>query len=305
MAVSWSYRNAMPCPLSHPSSFGTSSTAAGTPGFEMMPTVLMTGIEQELLIAFRAGDGTFHDGRFETQALHRAFHALTRGAMQFRRPHDAAFADLAFPHLELWLVGYNHATLGAQNRRGRRQNQGYGNEADVKRCQIHEFADVLESQISRVHAFVYHDARIVAQLPIELARAHVHRMHARRPALQQAICEATGGTANVQAHAPGHLDVEFVQRRRQLDAAAAHIRRFAGDCNAARGVDIVARLKRLLPVHQNIARHDERLRLFAGFSQAALDQQTIEPLFHDLRCTMRSASSRSRPPRSPNMSSAW
>src|SRR5579864_442585 len=98
----------MPCSASQASSFGTSSAAARTPGFEIMPTVLMTGIKQELLVAFRAGYGTFHDACFEPQALHRVLHARARFAMQFRRAHDAAFADLTFPHLELWLDEYNH-----------------------------------------------------------------------------------------------------------------------------------------------------------------------------------------------------
>src|SRR6266850_7454161 len=105
----------MPRSASHASSLGTSSAAAGTPGLEIMPTVLMTGIEEELMVAFRTGDGTFHDACFEAQALHRIFHAHARFAMQFRRAHDAAFADLAFPHLELWLDEYNHAAVGAQN----------------------------------------------------------------------------------------------------------------------------------------------------------------------------------------------
>ena len=87
---------------------------------------------------------------------------------------------------------------------------------------------------------------------------------------------------------------EIVERRRQLQAAAAHIRRLAGDFDLARSVDGVARLDGFLPVDQHLARHDERLRLLAGLGQTALDQQTIEPLLHDLRCTMRSASSRSR-----------
>ena len=87
----------------------------------------------------------------------------------------------------------------------------------------------------------------------------------------------------------------MIQRRRQLQAAAAHIRRFAGDFDLARGIDGVARLERFLPIDQHLARQDQRLRLFAGFGQTALDQQTIEPLLHALRCTMRSASSRSRP----------
>src|SRR5690242_19815447 len=139
----------MPRSASHASSLGTSSAAARIPGFEMMPTVLMTGIEQELLVAFRAGNRTFHDARFEAQALHRVFHARARCAMQFRRAHDAALADLAFPHFELWLDEYNHRTLGAQNRRSRRQNQSHRNEADIKRRQVDKLAHVFELQIPR------------------------------------------------------------------------------------------------------------------------------------------------------------
>src|SRR5260370_42225652 len=149
----------MPRSASHASSLGTSSAAAGTPGFEIMPTVLMTGIEEELLVAFRTGDGTFHDARFEAQALHRALHADARFAMQFRRAHDAAFADLPFPYFELWLDEYNHAALGAQNRRDRRQNEGYGNEADIKSGQGHKFTDVLQAQVSRVDALGHHHPR--------------------------------------------------------------------------------------------------------------------------------------------------
>ena len=51
-------------------SFGTSSAAAGTPGFEMMPTVLMSGIEQKFLVPFRAGNRAFHDAGLEAQTLH-------------------------------------------------------------------------------------------------------------------------------------------------------------------------------------------------------------------------------------------
>src|SRR2546425_1037233 len=147
---------------SHASSLGTSSAAAGTPGFEMIPTVLMTGIEEELMVAFHTGYGTLHDARFEAQALHRALYTRARFAMQFRRAHDAAFADLPFPHFELRLDEYNHATLKAQNRRHRRQNQGNGDEADVKGGQVHEFADVLESQMPRINALMHHHARIIA-----------------------------------------------------------------------------------------------------------------------------------------------
>src|SRR5262249_22585910 len=56
--------------------------------------------------------------------------------------------------------------------------------------------------------------------------------------------------------------------------------------------------------HQHLARHDQRLRLLARFYSSALHQKPVEPLLHDLRCTIRLANScrRSAPP--PNGSSA-
>src|SRR5712692_7083298 len=110
----------MPRSTSQRISWGTSSAAAGTLGLEIIPTVLMTGIQEKFLIAFRARNRTFHDAGFEAQASHGALYAHARLAMQFRRAHNPAFADLAFPHFKLWLDEYNHATVGAQNGRGRR-----------------------------------------------------------------------------------------------------------------------------------------------------------------------------------------
>src|SRR5215467_14079109 len=173
----------MPRSASQASSLGTNSAAAGTPGLEMMPMVLMTGIEEELLVAFRASDGTFHDGGFEAQAFHHVLDVQARFAMEFGRAHDAAFANLTFPHFKLWLDEYNHAARGAQNRTHCRQNQGGGDEADVKRGQVHPLADVFEPQIARVDALMHHDAFIVAQCPVELARAYVDGMHARNTTL--------------------------------------------------------------------------------------------------------------------------
>ena len=61
-------------------------------------------------------------------------------------------------------------------------------------------------QLAGVDAFVHHDARIGAQLPVELAGADIHGVHARRARLQQAVGEAAGGGADIQA--------DFARRRR-------------------------------------------------------------------------------------------
>ena len=144
-------------------------------------------------------------------------------------------------------------------------------------------ADLFESQITRIDAFVHHHARIVAQFPIELARAHVHGVHARRAVLQQAVGEAAGGGADVQAQPARHIDAEMIQRRLQLQPAAAHIASALPATSMRLAASTrVARLDGFLSVDQHLAGHDESLRFLAGFGQAALDQQTIEPLLHDV-----------------------
>ena len=85
-------------------------------------------------------------------------------------------------------------------RHDRGQDQGCGDEADIAHRKIHGFADLIEGQMARVDAFVHHHARIVAQFPVELSVPDVDGMHADRSVLQQAIGEAAGGRADIQAN---------------------------------------------------------------------------------------------------------
>ena len=71
----------------------------------------------------------------------------------------------------------------------------------------------------------------------------------------------------------------MIQRGRQLQPAAADIGHAFQDFDAGIAGDRVARLVALLPVHQDLAGQDQRLRLFARFGQTAVDQQLIEPDF--------------------------
>src|ERR1039458_5326935 len=97
----------MPCCGSQRNSSGTSSIAGGEFGFEKMPTVLTTelrtAIEQELLVAFRAGDGAFHNLRFETQLFGGCLDLCAGRLVQRRIAHDAAFSDLPFTCFKLRL----------------------------------------------------------------------------------------------------------------------------------------------------------------------------------------------------------
>src|SRR4051812_11269196 len=86
---------------SHSRSFGTSSEAPGALGFEMIPTVLMTGIEEELPIPFRARDGAFDDVGSEVHVAHGLLHFVAHRLMELGIAHDASLAYLGFAHLKL------------------------------------------------------------------------------------------------------------------------------------------------------------------------------------------------------------
>src|SRR5258706_16152212 len=98
----------MPRLRSHATSFGASSTAAATPGLEKIPTVLMSCMQQEFLVPFRAQDRAVDDGCLIAHLPHGVFHALAGGAMQFLVAHDPALSNLTPANFKLGLDEYNH-----------------------------------------------------------------------------------------------------------------------------------------------------------------------------------------------------
>ena len=78
-------------------------------------------------------------------------------------------------------------------------------------------------RVARVEVLDDDDARVVAQLPVQLAVADVERDHACGAALQQHVGEAAGRCADVEALAPANLDLKGVECVRELQSAAADI----------------------------------------------------------------------------------
>src|SRR5439155_6052434 len=142
-------------------------------------------------------------------------------------------------------------------------------------------------------------ARVVAQFPIQLAVADVEGDDAGRAALKQDVGKPAGRGADVERAFAERIDVEDVERARELDAAAADIwmvRDLERDGRV--GGDAGARLRDHLAVDANLTGHDERLRALAGGSEPAFDERDVEPyLFrrHDRRFTTHSAIGTSHP----------
>src|SRR5215469_9066689 len=113
--------------------------AVSLPGFEMIPTVLMMGIEEELPVPFGAKDGAIHDVRFKSEFAYGLSHPLAGRLVEGRVADDAALA-----HLELRLDQYNRLPVRAQQPEGGGEDEGKGDEADVAGEKVDGFADLLE-----------------------------------------------------------------------------------------------------------------------------------------------------------------
>ena len=136
------------------------------------------------------------------------------------------------------------------------------------------------SQLAGVHALEHGHARVGAELRVELAVADVERDDARRAPLEQAVGEATGRGAEVEAVEARHVETHGVESVGELLAAARDEARRRLDRQLGVLVDLRARL--------GVAGHepgeDERLSLRAALGEPALDEQDVQALLHERAC---------------------
>ena len=129
---------------------------------------------------------------------------------------------------------------------------------------------------ARVRPLEHRDARVVAQARVQLAVADVERDHARRPALQEHVREATRGRADVQGVPPANVEAEHVERVLELLAAA----RDEPGRPVERQLLVVVDLRARLVEAGHEPGHHQGLRLRPRLREAALDQQDVQPLLH-------------------------
>ena len=216
----------------------------------------------------------------ESEFFDGAPDAVAGGLMQRRVAHDAALADLALAHFKLRLDQYNHLPLRLEQGNDGRQDQRDRDEADIADDQVDALADRVVRQLARVDALVQDDARIGAERPRHLARPDIHRMDPRRAGLQKRVGEPSGRGADVETDLAGDVDRKCCESAGQFHSAAAHVRRPREHFDRAILRHGVARLARLLPVDEDLAGHDQRLRLLARFGEPALDQKTVQAHLH-------------------------
>src|ERR1039457_3507682 len=105
-------RTATPRPRSHSISSGTTLSAGWEFGFEMIPTVLMMGIKEELLVSFGAEDGTFHHAGFESEFAHGPRDSFASSLVDLWVAYNATPANLALAGFKLRFDQYNYLPGG-------------------------------------------------------------------------------------------------------------------------------------------------------------------------------------------------
>src|SRR3989442_4292857 len=100
------------------------------------------------------------------------------GLLQIRITHDAAFADVSAPDLELRLYERETFTAGLQDCRNSRQQHCKGDERSVNRDEIHGLAKVVRLEKPGIQ-LDHSNFGIVAHFPVELFDIDVERVDAR------------------------------------------------------------------------------------------------------------------------------
>ena len=124
------------------------------------------------------------------------------------------------------------------------------------------------------------DARVGAQLPVDLPVTDVERHDACGAALQQHVGESAGRRADVERLASGDVDLEGVERVGQLEPAAPDIGMIGRDQFDGRAVSTRCRPWSPAGRTPHLAGEDQRPRAFARSDEPTFDEQLIETEAH-------------------------
>src|SRR5207244_7568636 len=117
---------------------------------------------------------------------------------------------------------------------------------------------------------------IAAELVVELSGADVHRVDARRTALQQAVGEAARGRADVDADPAADRRAELVERVRELLATPADVGRAPADLDLGGGLDERAGLVHATTVDEDLSGHDAAGCLLAAGQESFVYEEFVE-----------------------------
>ncbi len=246
----------------------------------MLHPVLRPGVQEKFLIAFGAGQfagARVADGK---SGCDRSFaHALDRFLVQRGVAHDAARADILAVEFKLRLDQDQIFRGGSGRGHHGGEHLGRGDKRNIQSHQVRGLGNLSGAKISGVFLELNY-ARVLLHAPGHLLGRHVDRIDAARTMLQQAVGEAAGGGADIEASFARGVDAEILERAFQLESGAAGV--FCGgsaDFDVRVGGDLGSRFFAAGAVYADFSSQDHGLRFFAGFGEAAFDDQEVEPFF--------------------------
>jgi len=215
----------------------------------------------------------------QTRCLGGGDHVQHRLAPVLGGPHDAALAGPARTELELRLDHAQQLAVRRQASGERREELGEGDEGDVHGDQRRGERKVARLEFAGVSPLHDDHAWIRAQARVELAVADVERGNPGGAALKQAVGEAPGRAADIEAFATGGGDPEPLQGVLELDPPAGDEARRLGHDQVGLRLNHLARLHRHRPVGADA--HPPRPHRGGGGAarreEAALGESAVEP----------------------------
>ena len=193
-----------------------------------------------------------------------------------RVAHDA-LVDPGTAELELRLDHRQDLAAGRQAAGDGGQHLGQRDEGDVDGRQVRPEGQVRRGERAGVDPLDHGHARILAHAQVDLAVGDVERGHARGAALQQAVGEATGRCARVEAFASRHVDAKGLDRVVELDSAARDEARRLLESKIRLRVDELAGPERNRPIRADtdLARADRAGGGRARRKEAPLGQNRV------------------------------
>ena len=232
-------------------------------------------MNEDLAVALAARDRRGSDGNHAEPARGEIVRYRDhRGRARLRVAHDAALPDRVTASLELRLHQRDHVSGVAKLRQRRRQRKAQRDKRDVGNDDIDRLLD--GNAFARVHAFMDHDARILAQTPIELALAHVDGMHPGRAALKEHVGESTGRRADVDSDLSGDVESQGVECAGQLFSATRDVFRTGIDGQLGILGDRSGSAIGTAAIDPHRACQDERLGALAAGGELTLHQELVE-----------------------------
>lgn len=234
-------------------------------------------MHEEFEIAFSAGEAAGsvrEDG--EAGGFGGGADAVDGEAMESGIADNAAAADGGAIEFELRLDEQDK--LGARISEG--DESGYhfceADEGEIGGDELDRFRQIGGDEMACVF-FDGDDARVLAELPGELARGDVDGIDARGAAPEQAIRESASGAADVEANEPCGIDGKIVESAGEFFASAAGKGERVGDeidggVNGDEGAGFGCGLAR----DADAGGEDQGLGALAGFGEAAFDEEEVE-----------------------------